>query len=212
MNRPVIVIGAGGHGRVVADALRSAGREVLGFTDADPTRHGARLDGLSVLGDDAVLSTFEPGKVTLANGVGSIGLPSQRRTVHAALTAMGWTFTTVIHPHAVISAYARLAEGVQAMAGVVVQSGAAIGAGAILNTGAVVDHDCVIGAHSHLAPGATLSGGVCLGEECHIGTGAVVIQGIRLGPRVTVGAGAVVVSDQPGDVTLIGVPAHVRNR
>ena len=210
MSVPVIVIGAGGHGRVVADALRAAGRELLGFTDADSTRQGTRLDGLLVLGGDEVLATHNVENVVLANGVGSIGVPTRRRAVHEALAADGWRFTTVLHPRATVSPHALLEEGAQVMAGAVVQPGAVIGVGSIVNTGALVDHDCVLGAHCHVAPGATLSGQVHLGAECHVGTGAVIVQGVRLGARTLVGAGAVVVSDYPGEVTLMGVPARAK--
>lgn len=210
MSVPVIVIGAGGHARVVADALRGAGSEVLGFVDADWGRHGAQLDGLMVLGGDEMLATYRSANVLLANGIGSIGIPTRRRAVHEALAADGWRFTTVIHPRATVSPHARLEEGAQVMAGAVVQPGAVIGVGCIVNTGSVVDHDCVLGAHCHVAPGATLSGEVHLGAECHVGTGAVVVQSIRLGARTLIGAGAVVVRDHPGAATLVGVPAQAQ--
>ncbi len=210
MSVPVIVIGAGGHARVVADALRGAGSEVLGFVDADSGRHGAQLDGLMVLGGDEMLATYRSANVLLANGIGSIGIPTRRRAVHEALAADGWRFTTVIHPRATVSPHARLEEGVQVMAGAVVQPGAVIGVGCIVNTGSVVDHDCVLGAQCHVAPGATLSGEVHLGTECHVGTGAVIVQGVTLGARTLIGAGAVVVCDYPGGVTLMGVPARAK--
>lgn len=210
MSVPVIVIGAGGHARVVADALRAAEREVLGFTDTDLTRHGAQLDGVLVLGGDEMLATYRAANVVLANGIGSIGVPTRRRAVHEALVADGWRFTTVLHPRATVSPHARLEEGAQVMAGAVVQPGAVIGVGSIVNTGALVDHDCVLGAHCHVAPGATLSGEVHLGTECHVGTGAVVVQGVRLGARTLIGAGAVVVRDHSGAATLVGVPARAK--
>lgn len=210
MSKPVIVIGAGGHARVVADALLAAGREVLGFTDADSACHGTQIDGLPVLGGDEVLASHGVANIALANGIGSTGVPTRRRAVHESLTALGWRFATVLHPRATISPRARLEDGVQVMAGAVVQPGAVIGVGSIVNTGALVDHDCVVDVHCHVAPGATLSGAVHLGPECHVGTGAVIIQGVRLGARTLVGAGAVVVCDHPGAATLMGIPAQVK--
>lgn len=204
----IIIVGAGGHGRVVADALRSAGADVLGFTDPDASLHGTSLDGLQVLGDDSVLARFAPHQHRLALGIGSVDVAPLRAGVAARLQAAGWQLETVVHPGAIVARSAVLEPGAQVMAGAIVQCGARIGSGALINTGAQVDHDCVIGRYAHLAPGAVLSGNVWLGEGCHVGTGAVIIQGVRLGDRVMVAAGAVVVSDARDDTRLFGVPAR----
>lgn len=206
--KPLIIVGAGGHGRVLADALRVAGACVLGFTDSDANLQAATVDGLSVLGTDEVLAGFSVDEVVLVNGVGSAGLPTARRALGERLRAEGWRFGTVVHPKAIVAEGAVLEEGAQVMAGAVVQPGARIGRNAVVNTGAVVDHDCEIGAYVHVAPGATLSGGVVVGEDSHVGTGAVVVQGVRLGPRTMVAAGAVVVRSDAGGATLMGVPAR----
>jgi UDP-perosamine 4-acetyltransferase len=210
VSTPVIIVGAGGHGRVVADALRAAGFEVLGFTDPAESLHGALIDGLAVLGGDGVLDPYRLSGLELANGIGSVRVPDQRRAVQEGLAKAGWRFATVIHPGATVSPSARLESGVQVMAGAVVQPGAVLGTGSIVNTGAIVEHDCVVGSFCHVASGATLSGSVHLGAECHVGAGAVVIQGVRIGPRAVIGAGAVVIRDHPGSATLLGVPARVR--
>jgi UDP-perosamine 4-acetyltransferase len=210
MSTSVIVIGAGGHGRVVADAARAAGFRVLGFTDANPQLHGERIDQIAVLGDDAALSGFDRREVQLLNGIGSVRVPRARRVIHERLRDAGWTLASVVHPRATVAESVVLGDGVQIMAGAVVQAGAQLGAGALINTGAIVDHDCAVGAHSHVAPRAVLSGNVTLGESCHVGTGATIIQGISLGARCVVGAGAVVLRNQPDDMVLIGVPATGR--
>jgi sugar O-acyltransferase (sialic acid O-acetyltransferase NeuD family) len=211
VTRPVVVVGAGGHGVVVAAALRAAGCEVIGFVDSDPAKRGATHGNLSVLGDDAVLRRYSPGAVQLANGIGSTRSTARRRDVFVRFTSEGWSFVTVVHPKAVVSEWARLEAGAQVMAGAVVQPGAVIGVNAIVNTAAVVDHDCVIEAHCHIAPGATLSGGVHVGEMSHVGTGATIIEGRRLGAGTLVGAGAVVVRDSRAGETLMGVPATARS-
>jgi sugar O-acyltransferase (sialic acid O-acetyltransferase NeuD family) len=210
VTRPIIVVGAGGHGVVVADALRAAGCEVIGFLDPDPGKRRAKHGDVTVLGDDSALTGYSPSTVQLANGIGSTRSTIIRRDIFVRLCAAGWSFATVIHPRSVVSEWARLDAGAQIMAGAIVQPGAVVGENSIVNTAAVVDHDCVIGAHCHIAPGVTLSGGVHVGEMSHVGTGATIIEGCRLGARTLVGAGAVVVRDsQPGE-TLIGVPARVR--
>jgi sugar O-acyltransferase (sialic acid O-acetyltransferase NeuD family) len=204
----VVVIGAGGHGRVVADAARAAGFTVLGFTDRDDAMRGRRIDGVEVLGDDSALARFDPRTVQVANGVGGTRVSPLRREVHERLSAGGWTIASIVHPRAIVADNRTLGAGAQIMAGAVVQPGACLGAGVIVNTGALVDHDCEVGDHSHIAPGAVLSGGVKLGAGCHIGTGAVLIQGISLGARCLVGAGAVVVASCGDQVKLLGVPAR----
>jgi len=206
--KPVIIIGAGGYARVLADALRTAGARVLGFTDRDPALSESTVDGLRVLGSDDVLAGFSRDDVLLVNGVGSVGLPSARRAIGERLLAAGWCFSTVVHPRATVSERAHLEEGAQVMAGAVVQPGARIRSCAIVNTGAVVDHDCDVGAYVHVAPGATLSGGVVVGEGSHVGTGAVVVQGVHLGPNTLVAAGAVVIRSDVGGATLMGMPAR----
>lgn len=205
---PVIIVGAGGHGRVVADALQAAGRSVLGFTDNDPSAWGTTPCGAPVLGNDDVLRQHEPQSVLLANGLGTTRVSTLRRDVFLKLKAQGYRFATVVHPSATVSPRASIEEGCQVMARAVVQVGATVAANTILNTGTIVDHDCAIGAHTHVATGATLSGGVTVGENCHIGAGATVIQGVSLGDECLVAAGAVVVRDAAARSRLAGVPAR----
>lgn len=205
--RPIIVIGSGGHAAVVADALLAAGERVLGFTDTDSRRHGLQLCGLPVLGDDSVLGSFASGDVQLANGIGGTRAEALRSVVQAALEARGWQFTTVQHPSAVVSPFARVGPGAQMLARSVVQPGAEVGAGCIVNTGAVIEHDVWLGEFVHVACGAVLCGHVKVGALSHIGAAAVVKQGVTLGARTVVGAGAVVVKNSEGSTTLVGVPA-----
>jgi sugar O-acyltransferase (sialic acid O-acetyltransferase NeuD family) len=208
----VIIIGAGGHARVVAEAAAASGMRVLGFTDRDSSRHGLLIDQRPVLGGDEILREYGKDEIMLVNGVGSIGIPTARRGLHERMSAAGWRFACVIHPRAIVSSAARVADGAQVMAGAIIQVGAVVGAGSIVNTAASVDHDCVLGAHCHVAPGAVLSGGVTLADCCHVGVGAVIAQGITLGAATLVGAGAVVVRNHPAGSTLVGVPAEPKTR
>lgn len=207
----IIIVGARGHGRVVANALLVAGATVVGFADADPMLVGTSVLGLPVLGDDEALAGIDRRNHLLANGVGGTGVkpPTARRAVAQRLLAEGWRFAQVCHPTATIAATAHLGEGAQVLAGAIVQPGAAIGAQAIINTGAVVEHDCKVGAYAHVSIGAILCGDVMIGKECHIGAGAVVIQGISLGAGVVVGAGAAVVRSHESPGLLLGVPARL---
>jgi sugar O-acyltransferase (sialic acid O-acetyltransferase NeuD family) len=204
----VIVIGAGGHATVVADALLAGGQQVLGFLDNDVRRHGQCLCGLPVLGSDSTLASLDAANVRLANGIGGSRGEGLRATVQRRLEAAGWQFVVVQHPRAVASPFAQIGPGVQLMVHSVVQPGARLGAGCIINSAAVVEHDVQLGPYVHVACNATLCGGVSVGAGSHIGAAAVVRQGVRLGDATVVGAGAVVVDDFSGAGTLVGVPAR----
>ena len=211
--RPVIVVGAGGHACVVADALLACGRQVLGFVDSGAGGKAALLMGLPVLGTDAVLRERDPEAIELANGIGGAGDPalaaqgSLRRRVQERLETQGFRFTSVRHPASVVSPHATLAEGSQVLAGAVVQPAALVGRGAIVNTRAVVEHHCQVGDFAHIAPGAVLCGDVVVGQDSHVGAGATVRNGLHLGPRVVVGIGAVVTRPVDAGV-VVGVPAR----
>lgn len=209
MTRPILIIGAGGHGRVIADLVRACGRDVLGYLDEDRAIHGQRIQGVDVLGGDDHLDEFSPEQVVLANGIGSVTSLELRLRVFTRLSSAGYLFEVLVHPGATVATSLSLCSGAQIMAGAVVQTGARIAENAIVNTGAIVDHDCVIGRHSHVAPGATLCGNVQLGERCFVGAGSTIIQGIRIGDGAFVGAGAVVVSDVENAVRVAGVPARI---
>ena len=145
---PLIVIGSGGHAAVVADALLAAGETVLGFTDADASRHGQRLCGLPVLGDDSVLGGHAPASLQLVNGIGGTGVAAGKHLrikVQRGLEAQGWHFVAVRHPSAIVSPFAHIGAGAQLLATCVVQAGAAVGDGCIVNTAAVVEHNVVLG-------------------------------------------------------------------
>lgn len=212
MSAPVLVIGGGGHAKVLIEALLAGSALVAGIVDADPARVGESVLGVPVLGGDEVVEQFPPGEILLVNGIGSVRSPELRKRIFERFTSRGYSFAAVVHPSAVIAGDVQLGAGAQVMAGAVIQPGAVIGRNAIVNTRAAVDHDCRIGDHCHLAPGVTLSGDVVVGEAAHIGTGATVIQGITIGDGSTVGAGAVVVRDVPPGVTVTGVPAKVVER
>ena len=209
--RPIIIIGAGGHATVAADALLAEGRQVLGFSDVRRPGGPAPLPGLEILGGDDALGP--DGGYEFVNGIGGTGAASDRdlrRTIQTRLESRGFRFTGVRHPSAIVSPHAFLAEDVQVMAGAVVQAGVRIGPGCIVNTGAIVEHGCELAAFVHCASGSVLCGDVHVGEGGHIGAGAVIRQGVRLEAGVVVGAGAVVLDAGAGPGVLIGMPARRR--
>jgi sugar O-acyltransferase (sialic acid O-acetyltransferase NeuD family) len=205
LDLPLIVVGGRGHAKVLVSTLLMQHRGILGFVDLNPLL--PPLLGIAHLGDDAAALLHLPDRVRLVNGVGSIGSTASRQAVYEKFRERQFVFETVIHPSAIIAHEVQMDEGVQVMAGAVVQSGSRLGENAIINTGARVDHDCLIDAHAHIAPGVTLSGYVQIGRGAHIGAGASIIQGKKVGAGSIVGAGAVVIHDVPPGVTVAGVPA-----
>lgn len=206
MSRRIIVLGAGGHAKVLTEALQPM--VVFGFIDANPEKHGLRMGNAIVLGDDETVASYAPATVELVNGLGSIGKNSRRMALFMRFKEAGYAFRDVVHRSAVVASDAAWGEGVQLMAGAILQAGVVIGQNTIVNTGAVVDHDCNIGSHVHIAPGAVLSGGVRVDDAAHIGVGATIVQGIRIGADSVVAAGAVVIRDVPAGTTVMGVPAR----
>lgn len=194
MTLPIVIIGGGGHARVLIDALRIARRQILGIVDPKLAVADAPF-GLQVLGGDDAIEKYRPDQIELVNGVGGTDSTQHRRDIYRRFKARGFRFAEVIHRSAVVSELAKFAEGVQVMAGCVIQCGTIIGANTIVNTRASIDHDCSIGQSVHIAPGVTLSGSVTIGDGSHIGTGACVIQGMTIGRDCLVAAGAVIYRD-----------------
>lgn len=212
IDRPVIVVGVGGHAKVVLASLLALDTRVVALVDANPRLIGTELLGCRVAGSDDSVFDHDPNDVLLVNGVGSIDRPIARYNVFQRMKDKGYRFATVVDPHAIICSDVGLGEGSQVMAGAVIQPGCRLGVNSIVSTRAALDHDCVIGAHAHVAPGAVVSGGVSVGDFAHVGAGAVVRQGISVGQRALIGIGAAVVSDVAANVTVVGVPARPLNR
>lgn len=207
----VVGVGAGGHARVVIEALRAMGGfEVVGLLDARPELWGTNALGVPVLGgDDRLPALREQGVLYAFNGVGSVGRTAARRQVYEMLRRQGFEPVPVIHPSAILSPSISLGQAPIILPGAIIGTGARIGDNVLINTGAIVEHDCRIGDHAHVATGARLAGGVLVGDGAHIGLGACIRQGIRVGRNAIVGMGAVVTKDVPDDVTVIGVPARI---
>ncbi|MFI8711546.1 acetyltransferase [Brevibacillus brevis] len=202
---PIIVLGGGGHAKVVIEILQLQGEEVIGFTDPQPK---SMILGIPWIGNDQMVEKYSPSNVLLVNGLGSVGDNTRKREAFLFWKEKGFSFSKVIHPSAIVSPHAVLLEGVQVMAGAVIQPDTHIGSNSIINTRAVIEHDTIIGKHVHIAPGAVLSGSVTVEDDAHIGTGAIVIQGMTIGRSSLVGAGAVVVKHVPAGAKVSGVPAR----
>ena len=211
MKTKVLLLGSGGHAKVLIDCLHKLSDvEILGMFDTDPARVGQQVLDVQVLATEDAINDFLPGEVYLVHAVGSASSCENRKKIFEKFKALGYSFFSVIHPAAIVSKDVVLGEGVQLMAGSVVQPGCKIDDNVILNTGASIDHDCHIGIHVHVASGVVCSGNVSIGDCSHIGVGSVTIQNISIGKNCLVAAGAVVVNDCADGSKIIGVPAKKR--
>jgi UDP-perosamine 4-acetyltransferase len=209
-----VVIGAGGHARVVLDALAECSDlELCGVVDPGDPRETTAAFALPHLGGDEILPTLrERGITHFAVGLGGTRDNRPRRALHERGLSAGLEPLQVIHPAAIVSRRAVLGAGIAVLAGAVINAGASLADGALVNTGALVEHDCQLAAFAHLATGARLAGGVRIGALAHIGAGAVVLQGVSIGEAAIVGAGAVVLEDVAAAEVVVGSPARVVRR
>lgn len=201
--KQVVLIGAGGHAKVVVSTCRAAGYEVTALYDDNPAAWGTGLWGIPVVGGLDRLANGHPHPAVIA-----IGNNNARRAIAERLSHLQWL--SIVHPEAYVDPTATLGHGTVVFAGAVIQPDAVIGDHVIVNTAASIDHDCQVGDFAHLAPGVHLAGTVRIGEGAFLGIGAVVIPGRSVGRWTTVGAGAAVVRDLPDGVTAVGVPARPR--
>jgi sugar O-acyltransferase (sialic acid O-acetyltransferase NeuD family) len=204
--KPIVILGGGGHARVVIDALRCAGHTIAGVIDPKPEVAQSLPKGVTWLGKD--LSQARAADVDLAIGVGSldVGAKNPRPRLFLEAKAGGFQILSFRHPSAIVAADVELGEGSQVMAGAILQPGLRTGVNCILNTGVRVDHDCRLGDHVHVAPGVVLSGMVEIGDGSHLGTGAIVIQTIKIGVEAMIAAGAIVTRDVPAQARVAPGP------
>lgn len=206
MTKGVVIVGGGGHAKVVIESLRAAGKVVAAVIDADSTPRD--VAGVPVIGDDAALPGLRA--QGLDEAFVAIGDNRLRARLAQGLIEQGFMLVNAIHPSAVISPSARLGCGVAVMPGAVINAEVQIGDLVIINTGAVIDHDCRLDTACHLGPASALAGAVSLGARSFLGVGTRVIPNITIGADVVVGAGAVVVRDLPDAVIAVGVPAKIQ--
>ena len=198
MNR-LIIIGAGGHGKAIADNALKNGYTDICFIDDDAV--GTRL-GFPIIGTSADITELNDGKTDFIIGIGNNAV----RKEIAEKYSVNWV--SLIHPSAQIATHVSIGKGTVVMAGAVINVCATVGSHCIINTHAVVEHDNVVEDYVHISPNAALGGTVRIGKETHIGIGATVINNIEICANCIVGAGAALVRDVQKNGTYIGVPAE----
>ncbi len=202
-----VIIGAGGHGRVVLDIMQHEGRhEVVGFLDSNPDLHGRLMDGVEVLGPIQRLASLKDQGVRGA--IVAVGHNGTRRSFGEQVQRLGHELVRAVNPSANIASNVSIGRGVEVAAGALVCAHCQIGDGVILNTGCLVDHETMIGTACHLCPGVKIAGRVTIESGAFVGIGATVIQHVRVGHDAVIGAGAVVLKDVPPMSTVVGLPAR----
>ena len=203
----IVVVGGGGHAKVVISVLRRLPWDIAGYTDS---RDRGAILGVKRVGDDSAIPGLleaDP-QMEAVIGIGKIDASRARLQLQDELAAAGLAFPAIVSPRAVVNDEVTLGPGTVVLDGAVLNSGTVTGRGCIFNTNSTVDHDCRIGHDVHVAPGATVSGGVTVGDDCMIGAGATLIHGVTICPGVLVGAGATVVGDIATPGTYVGLPAR----
>lgn len=205
--KKVVLIGGGGHCKVIVDAILASGEiEIAAIVDV-PEKIGQSVCGIKITGCDADLEKILSSGINYAFvSVGSVTATAHRVVIYNKLVGLGFKMLNVIHPLSAVSPFAFLGAGNYIGPKTVVNAGATIGNNCIINSGAIVEHDCLIGDNVHISPGAVLGGGARIGQKTHFGIGAVAAQGITIGENSLIGAGSVVVKDIESDVVAFGNP------
>ena len=211
MRKTCVILGAGGHARVLIDCLHFYPDVMIaGILAPSPSLKGEIIEGIPVLGNDDLLGEISQCGIShFVIGVGGVGNNRPRKKLFETAMDFGFIPLTVKHPTAIISNTVLSEHGCQFLPGCIVNTGSVLGLNVIVNSGAIIEHDCVIADHVHIATGARLAGSVHVGQGAHIGAGATIRQNIVVGEFAIVGAGSVVVHDVPPNTTVIGVPAKI---
>jgi sugar O-acyltransferase (sialic acid O-acetyltransferase NeuD family) len=201
----IAIVGAGGHGKVVLDAVLSAGDQIVaGIVDDNTELIGARLFNFPIVGSVKDLNDVDGYIVAIGNN-------RIRKEKYDYYLQAGYKPVTVIHPTAIISPRTSVGRGVAIFANVVVNPDAVIGDNTVLYTSCTIDHECNISQHSYVSPGCNICGRANIKTGAMIGAGAVILPGLSIGEWAIVGAGAVVTDHVPDNVTVVGVPARLVN-
>lgn len=207
-----VIIGAGGHARVVINALKMQGEQITGLTDVKYHKD-MYCEGFPVLGtDDCLENIFFEGTKNAAIGIGHVGNYHIRKRVYDDACRIGFSFPNVVHPAAIIADSVLLGNAGFFNAGCIINAGADIGDLCIVNTAAIIEHEVFLGFGVHVAPGATVLGAAHIGENSFIGAGCIVLPGVHVGKGCIVGAGSTVLHDIDDYSVVAGNPARILRR
>jgi len=205
--KALLIFGAGGHAKVIADLARKSGREIVGFIDdVDLTRTGAKFFGGTVFAGIEAATQAQKSDNNFEVII-AVGDCKARCKIAASLEKSGIPLASLVHPAAVLAADVKIGKGTVVIAGAIINPGSKIADNAIINTAASIDHDCTIRKGAHVGPGARLGGKVSIGSESWIGIGAIIKDRVSIGNSCVIGAGALVLKDVPDNTIAYGSPA-----
>jgi UDP-perosamine 4-acetyltransferase len=210
MNKNIVIVGTGGHARVVASLLQNmGGYKIVGCVDRKAPNLREKISGVPVIGTWSQLeSIFDRGVPYAALAIGD---NRTRMKAFLQLKKWGYKLPILIHPTANVEKNASLGEGAQVCMGSIIGTEASVGQGAILNTGSILDHESLLGPFSHVAPGCSIAGRVQIGQGTFVGIGSKINDQIKIGPWTTVGSGSVVIKNIMGGKVAYGVPAKEKS-
>ena len=203
--KDLIIVGAGGHARVVIDAAELQGFNILGIVDTNYHEQDETIINYKVIGGFSELEHFDR-KAT--NVFIAIGDAKERAAHFVEAKRMGFSIPKIIHPTAILSKYVMIGDGVFVNAGAILNAKVVIGDNSIVNTGSIIEHEVQLGEHSHIAPGCKIGGRVKIGNFTCIGIGSTIIDKIKIGDNVVIGAGSIVISDIESNSTVVGTPGR----
>jgi sugar O-acyltransferase (sialic acid O-acetyltransferase NeuD family) len=214
MPTELIIVGAGGSSREIADAIRGSDQlrsawRLLGYLDDDPAKTGRSVDDLSVLGTTQSASRYSTASFVV--GVASYKNPATRRAIVEGLGLPAERYATLVHPSASVSSHARLGHGTVVLQGVVITPATVIGSHVLVCQGVQLTHDVSVADYVTFAPGAVACGGVTIGPSAYVGAGALIAPGVSVGPESLIGIGAVVTRPVVAGATVFGNPARMVN-
>ena len=202
-NKDLIVIGSGGHARIIIDIAESLGYGIRGIIDINFNNQKENILDYPVLGNFNIIKKCDPKEDCV---IIAIGDQYERAKYYKKARSLGFSILSLIHPSTIISKHVKIGKGVIINAGVIINVNSVIGDNTIINTGAIIDHEVTIGNHSHICPGAKLAGRVSIGKYCMVGIGSCIIDNIKIGNNVKVGAGSIIINNVVSNSTFVGVP------
>ncbi|HLO98599.1 MAG TPA: acetyltransferase [Fimbriimonas sp.] len=195
--KSLVLIGSGGHAKVVLAAARASGWMVTALLDDDTKKHGENVFGVEIRGPISSLGSADLAHIAIGNAA-----------VRMKFDSLGCEWSTIIHPHAYVDSTSIIGAGSFVAAGAVVNSATVVGRHCIINTCASVDHDNVLEDFVQIAPGAHLGGNVTVREGAFVGLGASIIHGVTIGRNALIGAGATIIRDVPDGAKIVGNPGR----